>query len=153
MDGDVRGAAVECTHLRLRARLGSIAALWVEPRSRIMFDNLGTPARFSDLDYFNLRWNSRITQQSSRLFEKRWGYRFYSEEAMYHWANRRRLFLLLRWLRLPIKLANLGDRLYSALVRRLSPVWDPLKDPYTPSRSLYAHFPNRQPVQKQHVIE
>jgi hypothetical protein len=127
--------------------------LWVEPRCHIMFDNLGTPARYSDLDYFNLRWNGDITNKSSRLFEKRWGYKFYSEPAIYHWANRRRIFLLLRWLRMPIKVANMCDRLYSAYIRRFKPIWDPMKDPYTPARQLYEKYPNRQPVQLDHAIE
>lgn len=135
--------------MQLRSRKLKIL---VEPRCRIMFDNLATRANFADLKYFNLRWNSDITWKSSRLFEKRWGYRFYSEEAMYFWAVRRRFFLLLRWFHLPITVANKLDLLFSAIMRRVKPIWDPLKDPYGPSRLLYERYPDQQPVQLDHSV-
>ncbi len=126
--------------------------LLVEPRSIIMFDNLGTRANLSDLKYFNLRWNSRITSASSRLFEKRWGYRFYSEESIYNWAMRRRIFLVLRWMCLPISLANKIDRLYFAIRRRLFPIWDPLDDPHKDARLLYEQFADGIPQQLDHSV-
>jgi len=126
--------------------------LIVEPRSRIVFDNLGTRARLSDLKYFNLRWNGRITEDSSRLFEKRWGYKFYSEQAIYNWAIRRRIFLVLRWLYIPIPLANKIDRLFFAIRRKLLPIWDPLKDPFAESFSLYDQLPDGVPKQLDHAL-
>lgn len=127
--------------------------LYVDPRSHIVFDNLGTRASFSDLKYFNLRWNSKITEQSSRLFEKRWGYKFYSEESIYNWAIRRRLFLLLRWMYIPNSIANKIDRIYSALRRRLFPIWDPLENPNEESTMLYDQFDNKAPSQIDHAVK
>lgn len=121
--------------------------LLVDPRSVVLFDNLGTRAELSDLLYFNLRWNGRITEYSSRLFEKRWGYKFYSEEAIYYWAVRRRLFLLLRWFHLPIPVANKLDKIFSALRRRVIPIWDPLKDPIGDSQLFYDSVKDGVPVQ------
>lgn len=135
--------------MQLRARNLKIC---VEPRCRIMFDNLATRANLADLKYFNLRWNPQITWQSSRLFEKRWGYKFYSEEAMYFWAVRRRFFIFLRLFYIPIPIANKIDLLFSAIMRRIKPIWDPLKDPYGPSCLLYEKFPNQQPVQLDHSV-
>lgn len=124
----------------------------VDPRSVIHFDNLGTRAALSDLAYFNLRWNGRITNQSSRLFEKRWGYKFYSEESIYNWALRRRLFLLLRWMHLPIFIANKIDKVFSAIRRRMFPIWDPLSDPVGDSDPLYDGLENGIPQQLSHDI-
>ncbi len=126
--------------------------LFVEPRSTIMFDNLGERANLSDLKYFNLRWNKSITELSSRLFERRWGYRFYSEESIYNWASRRRLFLVMRWLFLPIVVANGIDRLISAVKRRLFPVWDPLEDPNSKSKMLYEQVEGGLPKQLDHSL-
>lgn len=126
--------------------------LYVDPRSRIMFDNLGTRASLSDLKYFNLRWNKHITLQSSRLFEQRWGYRFYSEESIYNWASRRRLFLIMRWLFLPISVANGVDRIISGIKRRVAPIWDPLEDPISQSQLLYERFENGLPRQLDHKL-
>ena len=123
----------------------------VEPRSRIIFDNLGTRARLSDLKYFNLRWNSRITEQSSRLFEKRWGYKFYSEKAIYNWAIRRRIFLVLRWMYIPISVANKIDRVFFAIRRKLFPIWDPLENPHAQATPLYERFPDGVPQQLDHA--
>ncbi len=127
--------------------------LFADPRSVIHFDNLGTRAALSDLLYFNLRWNGRVTYDSSRLFEKRWGYKFYSEESIYNWAIRRRLFLLLRWLHLPIALANKVDRVFSAIRRRLFPIWDPLPDPIGKSTLLYDTLTGGIPRQLSHAVE
>ncbi|PCJ27269.1 MAG: hypothetical protein COA96_03540 [SAR86 cluster bacterium] len=135
--------------LQLKARK---LKLYVEPGSSILFDNLGTRAKFSDLRFFNLRWNKKITYQSSRLFEKRWGYKFYSEEATYNWARRRRLFIFLRWLYFPIQIANKIDTLYAAVQRRLFPIWDPLTDPYSQSKPLYELLNGSAPNQLDHTL-
>jgi hypothetical protein len=126
--------------------------IYVVPQSRIVFDNLATPGKLADLKYFNLRWSSQITWQSSRLFEKRWGYKFYSEYSIYNWAIRRRLFLLMRWLCIPIGLANKIDRLFMAVRRRVAPIWDPIKDAEAKSTSLYDRLPNRTPQQLDHSV-
>ena len=126
--------------------------LFVDPRSRVIFDNLGTRANLADLRYFNLRWNPHITMQSSRLFERRWGYCFYSESAIYHWSSRRRLFLLMRWLFLPVSAANAIDRLLSAVRRRIRPVWDPVKDPEQQARGFYESLGGAAPLQLDHSV-
>ncbi|MEM1145508.1 MAG: glycosyltransferase [Pseudomonadota bacterium] len=126
--------------------------LVVEPRSKVLFDNLGSRAKLSDLRYFNLRWNGTITEKSSRLFEKRWGYRFYSEEAIYLWAIRRRIFLLLRWLHIPVSLANKVDRVFGAIRRRVAPVWDPVPNAEARAESLYQTLPEATPKQLDHAI-
>ncbi|MFK7829101.1 MAG: glycosyltransferase family 2 protein [Congregibacter sp.] len=127
--------------------------LIVEPRSRVLFDNLGTRARLSDLRFFNLRWNGQITEKSSRLFEQRWGYKFYSEEAIYLWADRRRAFLILRWLHIPVFFANKIDRVFSYLRRKIVPVWDPVSDPEGKSSSFYARCPDATPKQLNHAVQ
>ncbi len=121
--------------------------VFVEPRSQVVFDNLGSKAKKSDLHYFDLRWNRQILEQSSRLFEKRWGYRFYSEEAICNWAARRRLFMMFRRCYVPIVIANLLDRVLEAIRRRLFPVWDPLPDPLANSMSLSDILENESPKQ------
>ena len=126
--------------------------LYVDPRSKIVFDNLGTRAQLRDLQYFNLRWNSKITYDSSRLFEKRWGYKFYSEESIYNWAMRRRIFLVLRWMYLPIKVANVIDRVFFSLRRKFFPIWDPIKDPEGQSKALYDELGGMPPKQLDHTI-
>ncbi len=127
--------------------------LLVEPSSHIVFDNLGTRANLSDLKYFNLRWNTHITEQSSRLFEKRWGYSFYSEKSIYNWARRRRRFLIMRWLYLPIPVANFLDKIVSAIQRRVRPIWDPLDDPDGNSRPLYDGKSDSVPKQLNHSLQ
>jgi len=124
--------------------------LVVQPASRVLFDNLGTRAKLSDLRYFNLRWNGRITAASSELFEKRWGYKFYSEQSIYYWAFRRRIFLVLRWIYLPTALANLRDRVISAVRRRVNPVWDPVPAPEETAEPLYPRLPDGKPKQLSH---
>lgn len=124
----------------------------VEPKSIFLFDNLGTRSDLGDLEFFNRRWNSKITKSSSDLFEKRWGYRFYSEQAIYYWASRRRLFLLLRWLHFPVFVANKIDRLYGSIRRRIAPIWDPLANPGADSTSLYKKLGNKFPKQSSHDI-
>jgi hypothetical protein len=124
----------------------------VEPKSILLFDNLGTRSELADMEFFNRRWNGKITKSSSDLFERRWGYRFYSEHAMYHWAFRRRLFMMLRWLHLPVFLANKIDRLYSAIRRRIMPVWDPVPSPEEKSTSFYKKLGNKFPQQCSHDV-
>ncbi|TNC82673.1 MAG: hypothetical protein C9356_02005 [Oleiphilus sp.] len=141
-------------HLDIGMQLNAMGKkLLVIPQSRIIFDNLGTRASLGDLQYFNLRWNANITNHSSRLFEKRWGYRFYSEPSIYNWASRRRLFLLMRWAYLPIGIANFIDRFVSAMKRRFFPIWDPLSDPNGQSRKLYDDFNGHPPPQKDHSVK
>lgn len=141
-------------HLDIGLQLNAMGKkLLVIPESQIIFDNLGTRASLGDLQYFNLRWNANVTEKSSRLFEKRWGYRFYSEPSIYNWANRRRIFLVLRWAYLPIGLANIIDRLISAFKRRFSPIWDPISDPNGQSRRLYDDFNGGPPPQKDHSVK
>ncbi|HET6631275.1 MAG TPA: glycosyltransferase [Rhodanobacteraceae bacterium] len=107
--------------------------LAVVPDSVVVFDNLGTRMRLSDMRYFFYRWSPRLTRAASRLFERRWGYRFYSEQSMYNWVFRRKLFLLARWLWLPNGAANLVARAGKRLLRR---DWDPLPDAEARSRPL-----------------
>lgn len=126
--------------------------LVVQPSSRVLFDNLGTRAKLSDLRYFNLRWNAAITKASSRLFEKRWGYKFYSEEAIYVWASRRRRFLLLRWLHIPVHAANFFDRAWGGLRSRINPVWDPVASPEENSVSIYSVMPENYVAQLDHSV-
>lgn len=105
----------------------------VEPRSVVMFDNLATRMRLADMRFFFFRWSRRLTASSSRLFERRWGYRFYSEQSMYNWVFRRKTFLLLRWLGIPGGAANVLTNVAKRLMRR---DWDPLPDPEGASRRL-----------------
>lgn len=118
-----------------------------QPKSIIIFDNLSTRATLSDLEFFNRRWNAEITQKSSDLFKKRWGYAFYSEPAIYNWALRRRIFLVLRWMHIPTPLANKIDRVIGAIRRRLSPIWDPMPNAESSSVSLFKQLGNKFPTQ------
>ena len=133
--------------MQLRTRNWKI---FVVPHSTVIFDNLGTRAHLSDLKYFKARWNKEITRSSSNLFEKRWGYRFYSEPAIYEWARRRQRFLIMRWLFMPVFLANFVDRVIAAIRRRLYPIWDPLADPNADSELLYESDKGPAPVQLSH---
>lgn len=127
--------------------------LVVVPQSEVIFDNLGTRAKLSDLRYFNLRWNGDVTGRSSRLFERRWGFKFYSEEAIYLWAVRRRVFLLLRWMYAPVGVANKVDRALGFLRRRFAPVWDPLPDAEARAVSFYERYPGAIPEQLDHATD
>ena len=110
-----------------------------QPKSVVIFDNLGTRMELSDINWFFYRWGQDLTYASSRLFEQRWGYNFYAEQAMYHWVFRRRIFLFSRWLHLPIGIANNITRLFSKIKTIFKPVWDPLKDPIGESVNFYKH--------------
>jgi len=100
-----------------------------QPNSIVVFDNLGTRMELADMKFFFFRWGKTLTWQSSRLFEQRWGYNFYAEQAMYHWVFRRRIFLYCRWLHLPISLANQVTRIFAKIKTLIKPVWDPVKNP------------------------
>ena len=107
----------------------------VEPASVVHFDNLGTRMRLADMRFFFFRWDPALTGASSRLFERRWGYRFYSEQSMYNWVVRRKAFLVSRWFGLPVSIAN---RVTSVVKRLVCKDWDPLENPDAASRPLYA---------------
>lgn len=110
----------------------------VEPASTVIFDNLGTRMHRADMRYFWFRWSRHLTEHSAKLFEKRWGYRFYTEQAMTNWVIRRKSFLLARWLGLPIGASNK----FVGLARRLfCRNWDPLADAEAESQPLAAGEP------------
>lgn len=108
-----------------------------QPKSVVIFDNLGTRMELDDIKFFFYRWGKALTWQSSRLFEKRWSYKFYAEQSMYHWVFRRRIFLFSRWLYLPISVANNITRIAAKVKTTFKPVWDPLKDPIGKSENFY----------------
>lgn len=93
------------------------------PDSIVVFDNLGTRMTLADMRYFFHRWSSRFAQRSARLFEQRWGYRFYSDQSTFNWIFRRKVFLLARWIGLPVKAANYVTVVAKKLLRR---DWDPV---------------------------
>ncbi len=149
---------IELPHMTIREHLdigmqlkAKGELLFAEPRSIIYFDNLGSRAKLNDLQYFNLRWNRSIGEASHKLFEKRWGYKWYAEQSVYFWCIRRRLYIYLRWAYIPIPIANLLDRVISSLRRRLFPIWDPLKNPVELSSQLYDEYEYNKPLQLDHV--
>ncbi len=108
-----------------------------QPSSIVIFDNLGTRMELADMKFFFFRWGKTLTWQSSRLFEQRWGYNFYSEQAMYHWVFRRKVFLYCRWLHIPIGLANQVTRIFAKIKTLIKPVWDPVKNPSENAVNLF----------------
>ena len=123
-------------HLDISLQVAAMGrTMVVEPRSVIHFDNLGTRMALSDMRFFFFRWGPKLTGPSSRLFERRWGYRFYSEQSMYNWVVRRKAFLVSRWLGAPIGIANRATQVAKKLFCR---DWDPLPDPDGASRPLLA---------------
>ena len=151
---------IELPHMTIREHLdigmqlqASGKKLYAEPRSIIYFDNLGTRAKLNDLKYFDLRWNQTIGKYSHDLFEKRWGYKWYAEESVYNWCERRRLYLMLRWAYIPNPVANLLDRVVSGVKRRLSPIWDPIRNPIESSALLYDTLEENKPKQLSHATE
>lgn len=121
-------------HLDISLQLAAMGkTMVVEPKSVIHFDNLGTRMVLSDMRFFFYRWGPKLTGPSSRLFERRWGYNFYSEQSMYNWVVRRKAFLVSRWLGAPIGIANRATQLAKKLFCR---DWDPLPDPDGASRPL-----------------
>jgi len=105
----------------------------VQPDSIVLFDNLGTRMNLADMKYFFFRWNKNLTKQSHILFEKRWGYRFYAEKAMYVWVFRRKVFLISRFIHMPIWISNKLSGLFKRLFCK---DWDPVKDPIKDSLLL-----------------
>jgi hypothetical protein len=126
--------------------------LYAEPSSIIYFDNLGTRAKLKDLQFFNFRWNNSIGKYSHDLFEKRWGYKWYGEPAIYYWCTRRKIYMLLRWLYIPITVANFIDRIMGSIRRRVAPIWDPLNDPIASSSLLYDQLEKNKPTPLSHDI-
>jgi hypothetical protein len=118
----------------------------VEPASIVTFDNLALRMRLADMRFFFFRWSRSLTEASSRLFERRWGYRFYSEHSMYNWVFRRKTFLLARWLGFPIGAANW---IVGAARRLFCRDWDPVPDVERVSRSLSAA---NMPRQRSHEL-
>ncbi|WP_185968018.1 glycosyltransferase [Thalassotalea sp. PS06] len=104
-----------------------------QPNSVVIFDNLGTRMALSDMRYFFHRWSKKLCWHSAREFERRWGLNFYSEDAMYLWVFRRRVFLICRWLYLPIPVANKLTGAAARLYNLFNPVWEPLEDPISKS--------------------
>tara|TARA_R110000803_G_scaffold135160_1_gene202130 strand:- start:29934 stop:30929 length:996 start_codon:yes stop_codon:yes gene_type:complete len=105
----------------------------VNPNSKVIFDNLCTRMTIKDMKYFFFVWAQKLNEASSRMFEKRWGYKFYSEQSIYNWVFRRKIFLLCRFLFIPIPLANK----ITGLCRRIfCKEWDPLTDPIGLARQL-----------------
>ena len=109
-----------------------------QPKSLVIFDNLGTRMELNDMQFFFFRWSNKLTWQSSRLFEQRWGYKFYAEQAMYHWVFRRKIFLFCRWLHLPITLANNITRVFAKVKTVFKPIWDPINNPVNHSQNYFS---------------
>lgn len=123
-------------HLDISLQVAALGrTMVVEPKSVVHFDNLGTRMALSDMKYFFFRWGPKLTGPSSRLFERRWGYNFYSEQAMYNWVVRRKAFLVSRWLGAPIALANRATQVAKKLFCR---EWDPVPDVDAVARPLLA---------------
>ncbi|NQZ22435.1 MAG: hypothetical protein HRT53_10290 [Colwellia sp.] len=127
---------IELPHLVIREHIDIAIQLkklgykvFSQPNSVVIFDNLGTRMELDDMKFFFFRWNKALTWQSSRLFEQRWGYNFYAEQAMYHWVFRRKVFLFCRWLYIPISIANQVTRAISKIKTLIYPVWDPIENP------------------------
>lgn len=119
--------------------------LMAEPRSVIVFDNLNERLAMPDIKFFFYRWSRTFGNRSSRDFEKRWGYNFYSELFLMNWMVRRKVYLLARWLFLPSSVANKLTAVYKKLFLKN---WDPLKDPVGASQRLYDVLPGGIPVRK-----
>ncbi|WP_394171954.1 glycosyltransferase family 2 protein [Thalassotalea litorea] len=100
-----------------------------QPNSVVIFDNLGTRMTLSDMRYFFHRWSKKRCWHSAREFERRWGLNFYSEDAMYLWVFRRRVFLICRWLYLPIPIANKITGAAARIYNWFNPIYEPLEDP------------------------
>lgn len=115
------------------------ARLMAEPRSVIIFDNLNQRMALPDMRFFFFRWGAGLLEQSERLFERTWGYRFYSEQSMRNWAFRRKVYLLARYFHVPNRYANY---LTNGL-NRLRQQWDPLPDPIGSSRPFFEEAPAR----------
>lgn len=84
--------------------------IWCEPKAVVHFDNIHERPTRRDLGFFFYRWDQKLVDQSARLFEERWGYRFFNEQFMKNWAFRRKTFSVCRWLHIPNKPADLIAR-------------------------------------------
>lgn len=134
-------------HLDISLQIAAMGrTMVVEPKSVIHFDNLGTRMALSDMRFFFYRWGPKLTRPSSRLFERRWGYNFYSEQSMYNWVVRRKAFLVTRWLGAPIGIANRATQVAKKLFCK---DWDPLPNADAASRPLLA---NGVPPQRSHDV-
>ena len=134
-------------HLDISLQVAAMdRSMVVEPKSVIHFDNLGTRMALSDMRFFFYRWGRKLTGPSSRLFERRWGYNFYSEQSMYNWVVRRKAFLVARWLGAPTGIANRATQVAKKLFCK---DWDPLPDPDAASRPLLV---TGVPLQRSHDL-
>ncbi len=111
----------------------------VQPESVILFDNLNTRMNYTDMKFFFFRWQNKLSRESHALFEKRWRYKFYAENAMYVWAFRRKIFLLARFIGMPIWAANKTTTIAKRLFTK---DWDPLEDPISASYILREKYEN-----------
>jgi GT2 family glycosyltransferase len=151
---------VELPQMVIREHIDIGLQLWqrdmkliCEPRSVVHFDNLGTRAYWYDIFYFRFRWGPKLTAYSSRLFEKRWGYKFYSEQAIYGWVRRRTIFLVLRWFYIPINLANSLTAVINKIFLKFNPIHEPLSNPDEHSKPLLNSERTKDVKQKSHDID
>ena len=119
--------------------------LMSESRSVILFDNLHDRMTGADLRFFNFRWSKEKVESSARLFEKRWGLNFYSEDFMLNWTRSRRVFSEVRRFGLPIFAADFIIRAYQKFFLK---EWDPLPDPIGSSTRFYDTLPDGIPKRK-----
>jgi hypothetical protein len=116
-------------------RLG--IAIWCEPRSVVVFDNLNERPTLGDLRFFCYRWDQRLIDQAHELFARRWGWRFYNEQFMKNWAFRRKVFSVCRYVGLPHRAADLASRVLNRLFR--PPIPEALRgDPLPSSERVFA---------------
>jgi len=120
--------------------------LLTEPKSVVIFDNLAERMTFADIRFLSYRWSRDHLESSSRLFEKRWGYNFYSEQFIKNWTVRRKIFSVARWFYLPIWVSDLVTRAYKKIFLR---DWDPCPDIMTRAKRLYDTLPRGIPLRKE----
>jgi len=125
--------------MQLRAQGKTMVA---NPFSTVIFDNLCTRLTIRDMKYFFFVWSHKLNEKSHREFEKRWGYNFYSEQSIYNWVFRRKVFLICRFLFIPIPLAN---KITGLCKRIFCKDWDPLTDPIGDSRILSSEIGSPNP--------
>ncbi|HEY4320806.1 MAG TPA: glycosyltransferase [Gemmatimonadales bacterium] len=95
--------------------------IWCVPQAEVIFDNIHTRPTLEDLRFFFFRWSDALVDRSHQLFFERWGWRFYNEQFLKHWAFRRRVFSLARFCFVPHKAADLLSRVMVKLGRRPIP--------------------------------
>jgi hypothetical protein len=81
-----------------------------DTNARVHFDNIHERPSYADLKFFFFRWDQELIDQSHELFARRWGHRFYNERFLKNWAYRRKVFSVLRFLRLPAGLCDFTSR-------------------------------------------